>query len=105
MSAAGRHDDKALEWKMKVEAREAIGLGVPGNVWLTPGRSIAAALTRISHGEFDRALTLTSNACLDMGRSARGRALLQIVLNHYSSGKNAELMYYINHIQKITLKG
>ena len=38
-------------------------------------------------------------------KATRGRVLLQFVFNHYSSGKNAELMYDINHIQKITLKG
>ena len=65
----------------------------------------AAALTNISNGELGPALTLHSNACLNQGRSARGRVLLQIVFNHYSSGKNAEPMYDINHLQEISLKG
>ena len=72
---------------------------------MTLDRKLAAALTRISHGELDRKLELHSNACLSLGKAARGRVLLQLVFNHYASGNNAELMYDINHIQKITLKG
>ncbi len=105
VSAARRHDDSALEWIMKAETHEQAYLEHPGHGWITLDRKTAAALTNISNGELGRALTLHSNACLSQGRSARGRVLLQIVFNHYSSGKNAELMYDISRLQKITLKG
>ena len=74
-------------------------------VWVTLDRKLAAAISKTSHGELGRSLTLTSNASLNRGQSARGRVLLQIVFSHYSSGKNAELMYDINHIRKIVMKG
>ena len=90
---------------MNVETHEAVDLEIPRNGRVTLDRAIAAALTKISHGELGRALTLTSNACLNMGRSARGRVLLQIVFDHYSSGTDAELMYDINHAQEFALKG
>ena len=105
VSAAGRHDDSALEWIMKAETHGHADLEHPGHGWITLDRKTAAALTNISNGELGRALTLHSNACLSQGRSARGRVLLQIVFNHYSSGKNAELMYDIDHLQTNTLKG
>ena len=101
VSAAGRHDDSALDWVMKVETHEQADLEHPGHGWVALDPQIAAALTNISHGELGRKLTLHSNACLSQGRSARGRVLLHIVFNHYSSDKNAGLMYDINHLQKI----
>ena len=75
-----------------------------GNGWATLDRKHAAALTKTPHGELGKLLTLHSIACLKQGKAARGRVLLQFVFNHYSSGKNAELMYDINHIQKIRRK-
>ncbi len=105
MTAARRHDDSALEWVVRVETHKHADLEHPGHGWITLDRNIAAAFAYISHGELGRALTLHSNACLSQGRSARGRVLLQIVFNLYSSGKNAELMYDSNHIQKVTLHG
>ncbi len=105
VSAAGRHDDSALEWVMKVEAHEAADLETPGDGWVTLDRKLAAALTKISHGRLGRQLTLTSNAALNSGQVARGRVLLALVFEYYSAGKNAMVMFDINHIQRITLKG
>jgi uncharacterized protein (DUF1684 family) len=105
VSAAGRHDDSALEWVMKVEAHEAVDLETPGDGWVTLDRKLAAALTKISHGELGRQLTLTSNAALSSGQVARGRVLLALVFEYYSAGKNAMVMFDINHIQRITLEG
>ena len=87
VSAAGRHDYTALLWIIQVEAHQIEDLEVPGNGWVTLDRKLAAALTNISHGELGRMLTLHSNACLNQGRAARGRVLLQLVFNHYSPGK------------------
>ncbi len=78
---------------MKVETHEQADLEHPGHGWITLDRKFAAALTDISNGELGRALTLHSNACLNQGRSARGRVLLHIVFNHYSSGKNLSLIH------------
>ena len=61
--------------------------------------------TQISHGELGRQLTLTGNAALSCGQAARGRVLLALVFEYYSAGKNAMVMFDINHIQRITLKG
>ncbi len=80
-SAAGRHDDSAFEWVMRVETHEAVG-------WVTLDRKLAAVLTNISHGELGRQLTLTSNAALSCGQVARGRALLALVFEYYSDGKD-----------------
>ena len=81
VSAAGRHDDSALNCVMNVETHETIELGTPGDGWVTLDRKLAAALTKISHGELGRQLALPSNAALNSGRAARGRVLLQLVLN------------------------
>ena len=86
VSAAGRHDDSALEWVMKVETHEAVDLETPGDGWVTLDRKLAAALTKISHGVLGRQLTLTSNAALNSGQAARGRVLLALVFEYYSAG-------------------
>ena len=90
---------------MKTESHDEAYLNVPGTGWVTLDRKLAAAISRISHGELGRTLTLTRSSALNRGQSARGRVLLQIVFSHYSSGKNAELMYDINHIQEIVMRG
>ncbi len=104
VSAAGRRDDSALEWVMKVEAHEAVDLETPGDGWVALDRKPATALTEISHGELGRQLALTSNAAVSQGHVARGRVLLAPVFEYYSSGKSAMAMYDINHIQRISLK-
>ncbi len=71
---------------MKVEAREALDLETPGDVWVTLGRKLAAASTKISHGEPGGQLALTSNAALSCGQVASGRALLALVFEYYSAG-------------------
>ena len=90
---------------MKIETQDEAYLNTPGTGWVTLDRKLAAAVSKISHGELGRTLTLTSNSALNRGQSARGRVLLQMVFSHYASGKNAELMYDINHIQKVHIKG
>ncbi len=72
---------------MKVETHEAVDLETPGDGWVTLDRKLAAALTKISHGELGRQLTLTSNAALNSGQVARGRVLLALVFEYYSAGK------------------
>ncbi len=52
-----------------------------------------------------RQFALTGNAALSCGQAARGRVLLALVFEYYSAGKNAMVMFDINHIQRITLKG
>ena len=105
VAAAGRHDGSTLDWIMKTDSHDEAYLNVPGSGWVALDRKLAAAISRISHGKLGRTLTLTSNAALGRGQSARGRVLLQILFSHYSSGKNAELMYDINRIQKIHMNG
>ena len=100
VSAAGRHDDSALEWVMKVQAHEAVDLETPGDGWVTLDRELAAALTRILRGELGRQLTLTSNDAVSSGQVARGRALLALVFAYYSAGNNAMVMFDITHIQR-----
>jgi hypothetical protein len=48
---------------------------------------------------------MTSNAALNSGNVVRGSVLRALVFDYYPPGKNAALMYDINHIQKITLQG
>ena len=58
---------------MQVETHESDDLEAPGNGWVTLDRKLAAALTKISHGELGRMLTLHSNACLPQRRQGRPR--------------------------------
>ena len=105
VSAAGRHDDSALEWVMKVETHRTVDLGTPGDGLVTLDRTLAAALAKISHGELGRQSALTSNAALSCGQVARGRVLLALVFEYYSAGRDAMVMFDVNHIQRKTLKG
>ncbi len=83
---------------MKVETHEAVDLDTSGAGWVTLDRRLAAALTKIPHGQLGRQLTLASNSALHAGRVAIGRVLLQLVFSYHSSGQHAELMYDIDHI-------
>ena len=91
---------------MNVEAHEAVDLETPGDGRVTPHRKPPPTLTNISHGEPASQLTPTSNAALNSGQVGRGRVLLALVFEYYSAGKiNAMVMFDINHIQRITLRG
>ena len=63
-STAGRQDDLAQEWILKVATHDPADPEDPGAGWVSLDRKLAAALTRISYG--------------DLGR--RGRVLPALVL-------------------------
>ena len=73
--------------------------------WVSLERKLAAALTRVAHGEPGRQLTVASSVALSEGNIARGRALLAMVFKYYAAGSNAELMYDVNHLQETHLRG
>ena len=54
VSAAGRHDDSALEWIMKTESHDEAYLNVPGTGWVALDRKFAAGISKIPHGELWR---------------------------------------------------
>ena len=81
-----------------VEAHDAVDLETPGEGWVTLDRKPAAALTKIAHGELGKQLALTSNAALNAGKGARGRALRTLVFDYYySAGKNVMVVFDIYH--------
>ena len=87
VSAAGRQDDRAHHWIRKCETEEPDSLDTPGSGWISLDRTLAAAITNISHGEIGRVLTQRSTIELNNGRIVRGRVLLALVSQYYASGK------------------
>ena len=98
VSAAGRQDDKALEWILKVEKNDEDCLNDPGEGWIALDRKLAAALTKICHGELGRELTQASTMALNNDQVARGRTLLAIVFCYYASGNSGQVLYDMTHL-------
>ena len=91
VSAAGRQDDLAQEWIMKVEAEEPTALDEPGEGWISLDRKLAAALTKIARGEIGREITQHNTTALNNNLVIRGRVLRAIVCRCYSSGTNGQV--------------
>jgi hypothetical protein len=69
-------------------------------------RKFAAALTKIAHGELGRVIIQTNeNAMVRERRFARGRELWFTIVEYYSTGRNAEVMFSLNDIQLVRMKG
>ncbi len=105
MSAAGRQDDLAQEWILQVETHSLRDLEDPGEGWISIDRKLAAALTKIAHGEVGREIIQFSTVALNTNVIARGRVLLAMVFRCYASGDSAQVLYVLNHLQKLIVKG
>ena len=105
VSAAGRQDDLAQDWIMRVETDESWTLEDPGEGWVSLDRKLAAALTKIAKGEIGREITQHNTTALNNNRVIRGRVLLALVFRYYSSGTTGQVMYDMNHLQTLTLHG
>ena len=68
-------------------------------------RSQAGCFTKNAHGEIGRQITQATTTALNNNTVARGRVLPAIVFRYYASGNNAQLLYDLNHVQKLNLKG
>ena len=76
ISAAGRQDYLAQEWILKVETHDTTQLEEPCEGWISLDRKLAAAKTKITHGEIGRQITHATTTALNNNTVARGRALL-----------------------------
>ncbi len=77
VSAAGRPDDLAMEWIMKVETHEPSDLEERCYGWVSLDHELAAAVTKIFGGELGRVLTQAITVAPNLGRAARGELCLQ----------------------------
>ena len=64
---------------MKVETDDPWALDDPGEGWISLDRKLAAALTKIDHGEIGREITQTTTTALNNNLVVRGRVLLASV--------------------------
>ena len=72
----------------------------------TLDRKLAAAIYKQAHGELGRQLTQRNeDAIKNELRTARGRELYFLVLKYYSTGRTAELMYSVNDLQAVRMRG
>ena len=76
----------------------------PGTGWVSLDRKLAAALTRIAHGEIGRELSQKTTESLSWNEIVRGRALLAIVFRYYAHGNNGQVLYDMNHLQSLKMK-
>ena len=72
ISAAGRQDDLAQGWSLQVETHDPADLEDPGEGWVSLDRKLAAALTKIAHGELGRQTTQTGTIALSSNVFERG---------------------------------
>ena len=63
VAAAGRQDDLAQDWIMRVETDENWALADPGEGWISLDRKLAAALSKIAKGEIGRETLQFADAC------------------------------------------
>ena len=62
-------------------------------------------MTTIAHGEIGRQLTQATTTALNNNTDARGRVRLDLIFRYYASGNNAHLLCYLNHLQRLVLRG
>ena len=64
---------------MRCETDDPSLLNEPGEGWISLDRKLAAAFTKIAHGEIGRELAQATAMALNNGQLVRGRVLLAIV--------------------------
>ena len=101
VSAAGRQDDLAQAWIMRVETDEPWQLQDPGEGWISLDRKLVAALTKTAHGEVGREILQVTTTALNNNQVVRGRVLLALVFKYYASGNNGQVIFDLNHLQSI----
>ena len=94
-----------MEWIRNIGTHDPIDLEDPGYGWVSLDRKVAASVTKTAGGELGRQVTQASSIALNAGKIARGRMLIARVLKYYAAGSSAQLMFDINHLQEIVLKG
>ena len=97
----------AQAWVMLVETEdpESPVLYDPGEGWVSLGRKLAAAITKIARGEIGREITQYNTTALSNNLVVRGRVLLAIVFRYYSSGTSGQVLCDMNHLQTLALHG
>mgnify|MGYP000010823183 CR=1 FL=1 len=75
----------------------------PGEGWVALDRKIAAALTKIAHGEIGRELTQMTTMSLNNGQFVRGRVLWAHVFCYYASGSSGQVLYDMSHLQSLKM--
>ena len=105
ISAAGRQEDIAFPWVMKCESHEPSQLSWPGTGWVSLDRKLAAALTRIAHGEVGRELSQKTTESLSQNEIVRGGTLPAIVFRYYAHGSNGQVLYDMDHLSVAQYEG
>ena len=91
---------------MEVESEDAsINLDIPGDGWISLDRKLAAALTKISEGEFCHHWTLATTAALNKNEQRGEEHCYVRCSSTIRLEKSAELMYEISHLHRIVLRG
>ena len=91
---------------MDHEVRNPLAYEV-GQTWswmVSLDRRLAAAITKVSHGETGRVLTQMSTAALNSGQIARGRVLPATVFSYYASGSSGQVLYDMSHLQTLVMR-
>ena len=88
---------------MKVETEEPEALEDLYEGCISLDRKLAAALTKIAKGEIGREITQYNTTALNNNRVVRGRVLLALVFQYYSSGASGQVLYDMNHLPNANL--
>ena len=107
-ATANRNDSRVIDWAREVEdeSKSAEYFADSGKTFQSVDRKLGAALSKIATGELGRRITqLQDQAMQNENRMVRGREILRLIFLYFATGKNAEVMFSLNDLQKITLKG
>ncbi len=85
IAAAGRRDNRAMDWVLVVDEASIDELGHPGTDRASLVRMLASAIAEIAHGELGRQITMMSSSAICARRIEKGRRLLRLVFSYYAS--------------------
>ncbi|MCP4240798.1 MAG: hypothetical protein GY772_09590, partial [bacterium] len=108
VAAAGRPDEKVIAWAREVEddTKPPEHFATSGKRFATLDRKFGAGLSRVATGELGRKIIhMQDQAMQNENRVIKGREILRVIVRYYATGKNAEVMFSLNDLQKVTLRG
>ena len=103
--SASAKPEKSLAWLREVEEKSYDQLSHRGSAFSTLDIKIASALLGRAKGELGRKMTLEAERTANAGVLLKGRQLLHMVYEHFSTHEKLGALYSVFDISKVALKG
>eukprot|EP00971_Amphidinium_carterae_P329501 6462001-Amphidinium_carterae.1 len=94
MAAAGRDENKTLQWLQQIERKEATlsSFTHSSSAWRSLETKLAAAVCAVARGDLLRRLTLLQESCTNQGRPMTGRAALFLLFDAFKVEANTSAL-------------